>query len=117
MRISAFTPALSGMLYQRVGFTVDGTPNFGSGSEIRYSPVTLRQNIEPTSIRTDKAASKSRADESTLDARILVSQRSVVEPDNELKLQDGLRYRAVGVFPRHDMNGDLDHYQVDLVKA
>lgn len=86
-------------------------PAFGSWKPFGLSIVKLDLTMQPTSIRTDKSGSKSRADEDHLIGRVL-SDTDI--PHGALLRILGQRYRVIGVFPRHDMDGRINHYQIDL---
>jgi hypothetical protein len=69
--------------------------------------------MQPTSIRTDKSGSQGRADESVVQGRLLIENR--VEPTGgDLITVRGTTYKILDVFPRFDMDGLVNHYQVDI---
>lgn len=66
-----------------------------------------------SSIRADKSASKTRADE------VVGAVRLLVEADWPIGLGDqiiyaGQPYRVIGCHPRFDMDGQMNHLQVEL---
>lgn len=115
MLVTTFRPLAKAKLYRSTGYTIDGTVELGTPVEIGIAPVRLNSSVSQTSIRTDKSGSKARAEEVSYDARILIV------PDAEFTHGDiielfGLNYRIEVIFPRHEMTGQLNHYQVDLIR-
>lgn len=113
---STFIPQLYGEIRSASGFTVTGRPNFGSPRPVGLSVVRDEAKSQPTSIRTDKSGSQGRADEVVVKARLLIE--NLVEP----KMGDLISYaigtvkrtyRVDGVYPRLDMDGLINHFQVD----
>lgn len=100
-------------MYKSTGFSVTGKPTLGSPVSVRFSPIRLASMAQATSIRTDKSGSKSRADETIFKGRILVHPESSIDNGDTVEI-DSVRYEVNEVFPRYDMGGYLNHYQVDL---
>ena len=115
MRTTTFRPTAKAVLYAETGYSVDGRASLGMGVQVGIGPIKTAANMKPTSVRTDTSGTQSRAEEVTYDARILV------HPSAALKLGDvmevfGNHYRIAEIFPRYEMTGSLNHYQVDLIK-
>ena len=66
-----------------------------------------------TSIRADSSASKGQATEITALARILFLPNENIGPRDKVAVS-GYELEVESVYPRHDVNGQLDHLQVDL---
>lgn len=75
--------------------------------------MNIERKTQPTSIRTDKSGSQGRADEPVVQGRLLIENR--VEPvGGDLIKFRGRTYRVVDVAERFDMDGLVNHYQVDI---
>lgn len=116
MRTTNFRSMFKGTMQVPTGeFTINGDDKFSDAVEIRYSPVHLRDGIQPTSIRTDKAASKSLADEEVFDARLMIHPRNVPVKGAIVTLRTNETLRVMKIFPRYSMDGTLNHFEVDLI--
>lgn len=110
---SSFKPVLRGTFQKVMGHDRFGRSGFSDPIPFGLSVIKLDTTVQPTSIRTDKSGSKSFADEPTVSARILSD--TLLPHDAVVSI--GLvaeRYRVMGVFPRYDMDGRVNHYQIDL---
>lgn len=114
-RTTTFRPTAWAVLYPETTFSVDGRATLGPGVKVGIGPVTLKTTVGPTSIRTDKSGSQSRAEEETYDARLLVHPGVAVKIGDIMEVY-GLHYRVQVVFPRYEMTGNLNHNQVDLIR-
>lgn len=114
-KTSTFRPIASALHRSVTGFDATGRPILDDGRKVGFSPIKIDHSVRQTSIRTDKSASKSRADEDVVDARLLVEPRAQLALGDILEF-NGAQYRVVTIFPRYDMSGIVDHYQVDLAK-
>jgi len=81
----------------------------------RCGVVRLDVAQQKTSVRADTSASRGQAREKVAIAVLLFS------PDESLVQRDkvtvsGHELEIVSVFPRYNVQGDLDHYQVELAK-
>lgn len=79
----------------------------------RCAIIYLEGQDEKTSVRTDSSASRASAREKQARARLLFPKTSTIATGDRVELQN-LKLRVIGVFPRHNLQGELDHYQVDL---
>ena len=65
-----------------------------------------------SSVRADSSASRGNADERVAMARLLFAPHTNIEIDDKVTVH-GIDLQAISVFPRHDMEGNIDHFQVD----
>jgi hypothetical protein len=73
--------------------------------------VTLNLRNEKSSVRADTSASRGAAREFQVDAVLLMTQFSQVRIDDVIEIE-GVQLRVVARFPRHDLQGRLDHYEI-----
>jgi phytoene dehydrogenase-like protein len=114
MNSPLFIPTHSGLLYKVIGFNARGKEIKSLAQIAPYTPIRIKTGIEVTSIRTDKSASQSRAEEAIFDGRVLVSSFVTPVEGGRFAEQSGKEYKIEVVQEIFDMNGQLDHYQVDL---
>lgn len=110
---STFIPLMTARLYPVASYDVTGKVVLKDPIEIGIAPIRLDTTVQPTSIRTDKSGSKSRADEVIFQGRVLVHPKHTVQQGQIMEIS-GTRYRIVSVWPRYEMNQMLHHWQVDL---
>ena len=75
--------------------------------------IRLEAEQQQTSVRVDSSASRAHADEVRIQARILFEKTSVVAVGAKVEVQ-GHELEVRSVYKRNTVNGELDHYQVDL---
>jgi hypothetical protein len=90
-----------------------GQVSFDEPVEERCAIVKLDLAREKTSVRVDSSGTRGNAQEFTANARILFTKDSIIAIGDKVEIL-GAVLRAVSKFPRHDIGGSLDHYQVDL---
>jgi hypothetical protein len=90
-----------------------GQPTFAAPVEERCAIVKLDLAREKTSVRVDSSGSRGNAQEFTANARILFTRDSIIAVGDKVEILGNV-LRALSKFPRHDIGGSLDHYQVDL---
>lgn len=74
--------------------------------------VSIVVSDEKTPVRTDTSASRGNAKELISDAIILLGPRSKVAIGYVIKVE-GYKLRVVGIQPRFDISGRLDHHEVN----
>jgi hypothetical protein len=110
---STFIPQMRGYIRSPTGYLTTGDAVFGRPKSVGLSVVRIEKATQPTSIRTDKSGSQGRADESVVQGRLLIENR--VRPANgDLITIHGTSYEVLDVYPRYDMDGLVNHYQVDI---
>lgn len=105
-------PTLLIEVWRNVGSDTYGQPQMTRQPSEKACPVKLDFKVETTSVRTDAAASKSRAHERNADVVILVSPKSQITLDDKLVIH-GNSLRVTSIHPRYTVTGVLDHYQVE----
>lgn len=111
---SNFRPNYFGHVSKKIGYDVTGRPTFSDRVKIGLSVVNLGTDIESTSIRADKSASKSRAQEQIRTGRILVEPKASVSMGDMLELM-GEKWKIDRKVIRLDQAGRIHHFQVDIV--
>ncbi len=109
-------------LSQPAGFTSRGEALFSAPIRTRCSIVKLDVGTDKTTVRADSSATRGSAREMLADAKVLLEVSAKPQIEARLVLIDfgvDAVYRIVGIFPRHDLLGKLDHYEVtvDLLEA
>lgn len=95
------------------GWDEYGQEKFGERYAELCAIVKLEQFTAQTSVRTDSSASRAYAHEFNAQSRLLFGNKSALKIGDKVDVS-GVALRVIGVFPRHDLGGNLDHYQVDL---
>lgn len=92
--------------------------------KIGWSPLYLRNDIAPTAVRADSSASKSRVDINAGEFRIVLDKTCTTIKSTDIILlpqsqtfNDDSRYRITRLLPRHDVYGNLHHFEIDLEKS
>lgn len=75
--------------------------------------IKLTDGSEKTSVRTDSSATRGYGEEIIADARLLFLPNVSLFPNSQVTVGD-IVLRVVSVRQRIDLDGRLDHYQVDL---
>lgn len=108
-----FRPNVDCEISRAVGYSGVGKRQYGPWAPARCGIVHLFDSADPTSVRTDSSASRSSAIDENIKARILVLPSVKVAAGDRLRVA-GYTMTVQSVFPRHAVNGNLDHYQLDL---
>lgn len=107
-----FRPNLDCVLSRSSGKTdVYGQPLPATKVKERCAVITMNLKNEKSSVRADSSASRGAARELQADALILMGRNSKVAIDDVVEVE-GIKIRVVGKFPRRNLNGQLDHYEV-----
>lgn len=108
-----FIPNLKVALRSRVSVDLYGRPTFAAPRTIRCGVIRLQEMSQHTSVRTDSSASRGNAMEETVLSRILVPAKVLVNQGDEIDIGD-FTLTVSSVWPRYNIAGKLDHWQVDL---
>jgi len=106
-------PQMRGQIKSPTGFSVTGEATYGRSRSVGLSVARIEKATQPTSIRTDKSGSQGRADESVVKGRLLIENR-IAPLNGDLITVRGTAYEILDVYPRYDMDGLVNHYQVDI---
>lgn len=100
-------------LQPRKGFDEYGDPSFGPSNRIKCAVVRLARSSTPSSVRADSSGTRGKADQLESDAVILMPPTA--EPPMGAKVTIlGITLEIVGMQPRLNIMGRLDHYEVSL---
>lgn len=105
-------PNITCNVTKRLGTDVYGQEQMGTAVVTKCAIVKLLSAKMKTSVRADSSASRGNADEVVADARLLFLPQTDVAEGDEVNVA-GFRLKVVGIFPRYNMPGKLDHWQVD----
>lgn len=75
--------------------------------------VRLEIGILKTSVRADSSASRGQAIERVAQSRLLFEPATKIKP-NDRVIVNGFTLEVESIYPRHAIQGELDHWQVDL---
>jgi len=89
-----------------------GQTQEGDSYETQVGIVRLEAGAQRTTVRTDASASRANAEERTVIARLMMKATDIVEPGDRISIMS-FNLEVESVFPRHTVNGDLHHWQVD----
>jgi hypothetical protein len=79
----------------------------------RCAAVKLLTRSRKTSVRADSSASRGNAREIVADALLLFPPHAELDEGDKVVVA-GIELKVIGVFPRFDMAGRLDHNEVEL---
>lgn len=107
-----FRPNLTCQVSSVEGTNLYGKETYTAWVDKKFSIVKLEQASQKTSVRTDSSATRGSAQEILTDARFLFPKDVELVAGDRIKF-GGFTLVVVSVFPRHHVNGQLDHWQVD----
>lgn len=112
-----FLPNLILNITRKKGFTEDGEETFYDPIQVKGSIINLRNRLDRSSVRADSSASRGRAEQYEADVRLLIVAGADVERDDLVTVDawPGKKYQVSEVFPRFNLQGKIDHLQVDCV--
>lgn len=90
---------------------VYGMPVPGLKKSERLAVVELNIMSEKSSVRADTSASRGNAQEMEVVSKFLLTKTTVAEI-NDILIYGGRSFRVKSMFPRHDLQGTLDHYEI-----
>ena len=92
---------------------VYGRVTLGSPEKVKIAIINLELTREKTSVRTDSSATRGNADE-VIATRVRVLFPKSTEPARGDKVTvEGREIKVISVFPRHNIRGVVEHFQVD----
>lgn len=94
------------------GRDVYGAETFAAKRTEGCCIVKLKEISQKTSVRTDASATRGYADEFASSSRLLVLPSTQVQIGDRISIV-GVTLRVTSKFPRHDVEGRLDHYEVE----
>lgn len=108
-----FNPNRKCLLQLSSGKTdVYGQPTPSTYVEEGCTIVSMMINNTKSTVRADSSASRGSAMELESKSVLLLTAETQATVDDVIEI-DGYKLRIMGMFPRHDIRGKLDHYQVE----
>jgi hypothetical protein len=107
-----FLPNLTCTITSKGTRDIYGQEVVGASHTERCAIVKLVKESFHTTVRADSSASRGHGDEFRVDCVILLTKTTKVKIDDKLTVA-GVSIRVKSVFPRVNVNGTLDHYQVE----
>lgn len=90
---------------------VYGMPVPGAKLPERLAIIELNILNEKSSVRADTSASRGNAQEMEVISKFLLTKNTAAEI-NDILIYGGHSFRVKSMFPRHNLQGVLDHYEV-----
>lgn len=107
-----FKPNVSCRVHRSSGQTdVYGQPLPVTIVKERCAIINLNMKSLKTTVRADSSASRGAASEEVLDAFLLMMISTTAEIDDVVEVA-GVKIRVTRKFPRHNLKGILDHYEI-----
>lgn len=113
--MSLFLPNLDCTIVHSTGHDVYGQVLVGASYPERCAIIELKSVAVKTPVRADSSASRGAAEELQIKAEILLTASTVAKME-DLILINGLSLRIDSMFPRHSIEGVLDHYQITAIE-
>lgn len=108
-----FIPNVRCKVRRRIGTNVYGKGEYGGEENAACGIVRLEESSDTTSVRADSTASRGSAKEENLQARLLFPARTRLNKGDLVKVMS-FTMIVQSVWPRHNVTGRLDHWQIDL---
>lgn len=106
-----FKPNLDCTISKPSGKNLYGEEVLSAPVNSRCAIIKLEITIEHSSVRADSSASRGAAREFQGSATLLFPASVSVQHDDLVEVA-GHKLRVLGTFPRHNLQGVLDHYEV-----
>lgn len=112
--MSLFRPNLDCVVVQSSGKDVYGQPKPATRFKERCAVVRLQTTSLKSSVRADSSASRGSAQELVADTLLLLSKNTHARIDDVIEVA-GKKLRVIGIHPRYDLLGALDHHEVEAM--
>lgn len=109
-----FIPNNSGSLHRWSGTDKYGEPSFATAVTVKCGVVRLVMSDDRTSVRTDKSASRSSAEETVAQNSKILFPSNVLPVKGDKFVIHGFSLRIVSIEPRVSIAGAVDHYECKL---
>lgn len=110
--MALFTPNLVCQVRTPNGKSAYGEETLGTPTLVPCAIIYLRNAIRESSVRADSSSSRGAAREKVIEAKLLTVASAAIKLDDQIEIA-GYKLRVSSVFPRHDLNGVLDHYEIE----
>lgn len=107
-----FIPNKSCTISKRTGYDSWGKALYSNPVPAKCAIIKLTEAREKTSVRTDSSASRGNAEEIKSDARLLFPASTIINKSDIITILN-FKLSVTSAFPRVDIPGNLDHWQVD----
>ena len=107
-----FRPNQKCRIQLSAGNDVYGQPKPAAYVSERCSIVKLILTATKSSVRADSSASRGNADEVQAKSVILLTANTKAKIEDIIEVA-GAKLKIEGVFPRHDAQGRLDHFEIN----
>lgn len=107
-----FRPNLTCTVYKNLGTDVYGQDQLGAPRTEQCAVIRMHRKQDRVSNRAIMSGIRGRGWEWVADALFLLTANTVVQPGDKLVVL-GTPIRVTSAFPRVDLQGRLDHYEVE----
>lgn len=108
-----FIPNIVGLLSRKTGDDLYGQGVFGPAKPVQCAVVHAQHVAQKTPVRADSSASRGNAEEEIAVAKFLFAKTVSIAIDDKF-VALGMTMRVMKAEARLDVNGLLDHYEVEL---
>lgn len=106
-------PTVPCVVVKTNGTDVYGRVQMGQRVRTKCNIVQIVNMREKSSVRADSSASRGRAHEFVNASKLLFQKHIAITLNDIVEILD-MKLQVKSVFPRHDVHGKLDHYEVEL---
>lgn len=110
-----FIPNTFANVFHRRGYNLYGEPHFDEPKRVPCAVVKLDIISDKTSVRTDSSASRGNANELLTETRLLFVAGQGVGLGDKVDFEGTLMV-ITQIFPRRNVNGEIDHLDCVLQK-
>lgn len=110
--MALFKPNLTCQVRTPNGKNAYGEETLGPPTLVPCAIIYLRSAVRESSVRADSSPSRGAAREKVIEAKLLTVANAAVKLDDQIEVA-GYKLRVSSVFPRHDLEGVLDHYEIE----
>lgn len=115
--MTLFRPNTTCQLYNQAGeYDLYGKKTFSVAKTLPCAVVSYDLSRMKSSVRVDSSGSRGRADELVGIARFLFP-RTVTVNLGDVVSKDGYWLKVVEIHPRYSVEGQMDHFEVDMEKT
>ena len=99
-------------VYKRRGNDVYGQPLYAPGVPTKVGVVKMQEKRIHSTVRSDSSGTRGHAEEATADVIVLMSKKLSLGINDKIEFEF-ITTRVMGIMPRYDVLGRLDHFQVE----
>ena len=111
-----FNPNLTCTVTTFDGVDIYGSPTSPRSYSAQCAVLRLINAAEKTEVRADASASRGRIDQLTDDAVLLFPSNVLLNHHDHVDVI-GIKLRVNSIYPRVDLTGQIDHYEVGCGRA